>query len=114
VDGGSTLPSGTAQPDLPPVEAWGESNLRPATREIPVAERRMVLYATQPKTLSPADPCNKVSWCASSPKDPVITQSPAYHDRPHLTAFAEPFRRYHPRRNGWSKMIIKRLLQRPA
>src|SRR5271163_5097839 len=27
VDGGSTLPSGTAQRDLPPVEAWGESNL---------------------------------------------------------------------------------------
>jgi hypothetical protein len=27
VDGGSTLLSGTARPDLPPVEAWGESNL---------------------------------------------------------------------------------------
>jgi hypothetical protein len=27
VDAGSTLPSGTAQPDLPSVEAWGESNL---------------------------------------------------------------------------------------
>src|SRR5271156_6641795 len=38
----------------------GEEQPRPATREIPVAERRMVLYATQPKTLSPADPCNKV------------------------------------------------------
>jgi len=26
----------------------------------PLTERRMVLYATQPNTLSPADPCNKV------------------------------------------------------
>src|SRR5947209_18926724 len=35
--GGSTLPSGTARPDLPPVEAWGESNLdqRPAKSRSP-------------------------------------------------------------------------------
>src|SRR5271155_1180649 len=40
VDGGSTLPSGTAQPDLPPVEAWGESNLdhRPAKSRSPNGE----------------------------------------------------------------------------
>src|SRR5271154_4141750 len=55
---GSTLPSGTAQPDLPPVEAWGGEQ---PTRQIPLTQRRMVLYATQPKTLCPADPCNKVA-----------------------------------------------------
>src|SRR5207253_5804650 len=60
VDAGSILPSGTAQPDLPPVEAGGEQP-RPATRQIPLTERRMVLYATRLKTLSPADPCNKVT-----------------------------------------------------
>src|SRR5256714_14329284 len=40
VDGGSTLPSGTAQPDLPPVEAWGEDNLdqRPAKSRSPNGE----------------------------------------------------------------------------
>src|SRR5271156_1497330 len=40
VDGGSTLPSGTAQPDLPPVEAWGKSNLdqRPAKSRSPNGE----------------------------------------------------------------------------
>ena len=66
VDGGSTLPSrGTAQPVFPPVEA-GEHQ-RPATREIPLTERRMVLYATRPKTLSPADPCNKVPAHQSHP-----------------------------------------------
>src|SRR5205823_4523006 len=58
--GGSILPSGTAQPDLPPVEA-GVRATRPATREVPLTEWRMVLYATRPKTLSPADPCNKVA-----------------------------------------------------
>jgi hypothetical protein len=31
------------------------------SHEIPLTERRMVLYATRPKTLSPADPCNKVT-----------------------------------------------------
>src|SRR5208282_5324245 len=40
---------------------FGEEQPRPATPEIPLTERRMVLYATQPKTLSPADPCNKVA-----------------------------------------------------
>src|SRR5271156_1072803 len=66
VDGGSTLPSGAAQPDLPPVKAWGKSNLdqRPAKSRSPNGE--WVLYATQPKTLSPADPCNKVHQRASS------------------------------------------------
>jgi hypothetical protein len=38
----------------------GGEQPRPATREIPLTERRMVLSPTQPKTLSPADPCNKV------------------------------------------------------
>jgi hypothetical protein len=40
VDEGSTLPSGAAQPDLPPVEAWGESNLdqRPAKSRSPNGE----------------------------------------------------------------------------
>ena len=38
---------------------WGDQP-RPPTREIPLTEPRMVLFATQPKTLSPADPCNKV------------------------------------------------------
>src|SRR5437762_14068948 len=37
---GSTLPSRTAQPDLPPVEAWGQSNLdqRPAKSRSPNGE----------------------------------------------------------------------------
>src|SRR3984893_6882285 len=39
----------------------GGEQHRPATREIPLTERKMVLYAPQPKTLSPADPCNKVA-----------------------------------------------------
>src|SRR5438105_4984931 len=55
VDGGSTLPSGTAQPDLRPYRLGGTAIFRPATCEIPLTERRMVLYATRPKTLSPAD-----------------------------------------------------------
>src|SRR5207302_7346857 len=46
VDGGSPLPSGTAQSDLPPVEAWGKQP-RPATREIPLTERRVECYPTQ-------------------------------------------------------------------
>src|SRR5437868_2822474 len=42
---GSTLPSGTAQPDLPPVEAWGESNLdqRPAKSRSPNGESSSTL-----------------------------------------------------------------------
>jgi hypothetical protein len=38
----------------------GGEQPRPATRQIPLTERRIILYATRPKTLSPADPCNKV------------------------------------------------------
>ena len=36
-----------------PYRLWGRAPL-------PLTERRMVLYATRPKTLNPADPCNKV------------------------------------------------------
>src|SRR5438045_6401355 len=69
---GAILPSGTAQPDLPPVEA-GVRATRPATREVPLTEWRMVLYATRPKTLSPADPCNKVVAVAIEvPHGPVV------------------------------------------
>ena len=48
MDGGSALPSGTAQPDLPPAEALGRSN--PDQRAPnPALPRRTVLYATRPK-----------------------------------------------------------------
>src|SRR5438477_11742025 len=84
VDAGSTLPSGgTAQPDLPPIEAWGREQPRPATREIPLTERRMVLYATRPKTLSPADPCNKVAcgqnWQIQSRSGNLSVESELLH-----------------------------------
>src|SRR5271170_3970007 len=40
VDGGGTLPSGTSQPDLPPVEVWGKSTLdqRPPKSRSPNGE----------------------------------------------------------------------------
>jgi hypothetical protein len=48
------------------VDAVDQEQPRPATREVLLTEGRMVLYATQPKTLSPADPCNKVVVCGHS------------------------------------------------
>src|SRR5438270_14075121 len=54
---------------------FGEEQPRPATREVPFTEGRMVLYATRPKTLSPADPCNKVSGKPFQPAGRKTTPS---------------------------------------
>src|SRR3979409_1389701 len=59
VDGGSTLPSGIAQPDLPPAEAWGEQP-RLATREIPLTERRW--SSTLPSPRRPAQLIRATKW----------------------------------------------------
>jgi len=62
VDGGSTLPSGTAQPDLPPVEASERSNLHQRLEKSPFTEGRngAPIRYPAPRTVSPVDPCNKV------------------------------------------------------
>src|SRR5205823_13158023 len=47
---GSVLPSGTAQPDLPPAEVYGPAVILTSHREVPLSEGRMVLHATRPQT----------------------------------------------------------------
>src|ERR1700747_181875 len=58
---GSVLPSGTAQPDLPLAEVYGPAVIRTNHREVPLSERRIVLYTYSAPDVSPADPCNKMS-----------------------------------------------------
>src|SRR5271156_1706410 len=60
VDGGSTLPSGTAQPDLPPVEASERSNLNQRLEKSRSPKGEWCSTLPGPKTVSPVDPCNKV------------------------------------------------------
>src|SRR5439155_9200379 len=56
----SVLPSGTAQPDLPLAEVYGPAVILTSHREVPLSERRMVLYTYSAPDVSPADPCNKM------------------------------------------------------
>src|SRR6266478_6686024 len=58
---GSVLPSGTAQPDLPLAEVYGPAVILTNHREVPLSERRMVLYTYSAPDVSPADPCNKMA-----------------------------------------------------
>src|SRR5882724_8119904 len=58
---GSVLPSGTAQPDLPLAEVYGPAVILTNHREVPLSERRMVLYTYSAPDVSPADPCNKMT-----------------------------------------------------
>jgi len=57
---GSVLQSGTAQPDLPLAEVCGPAVILTSHREVPLSERRMVLYTYSAPDVSPADPCNKM------------------------------------------------------
>src|SRR5437764_4967044 len=71
---GSTLPSGTAQPDLPPVEAWGESNLdqRPAKSRSPNGESS----STLPSPRRSAQLIRATRWSAAD-GDPGLWPVPA-------------------------------------
>jgi hypothetical protein len=66
-----------------PYRLGGERNLDQRPAKSPLTERRMVFFATQPKKLSPADPCNKVAWLATS-EDEFARSSGEYfyHQRP--------------------------------
>src|SRR4030088_2508044 len=72
VDGGSTLPSGIAQPDLPPAEAWGEQP-RLATREIPLTERRW--SSTLPSPRRPAQLIRATKWFVAGKFDMTFAYS---------------------------------------
>src|SRR5271156_3020398 len=79
VDGGSTLPSGTAQPDLPPVEAWGKSNLdhRPAKSRSPNGEWSSTLPSPRRSAqLIRATRCSEAKFPASltSPIRPAVPE----------------------------------------
>src|ERR1700720_4649206 len=64
MDGGSALPSGTAQPALPRAEALGRRNPDQRAPSPALArEDRPLRYPAQAP--SPADPCNKVISDAS-------------------------------------------------
>src|SRR5438094_1613401 len=64
---GSVLPAGTAQPDLPPAEVYGPAVILTSHREVPLSERRMVLYTYSAPDVIPADPCNKMPWEETRP-----------------------------------------------
>src|SRR6266436_8397663 len=58
---GSVLPSGTAQPDLPPAEVYGPAVILTSHREVPLSERRMVSTPTRPQTS--AQLIRATRWC---------------------------------------------------
>ena len=72
---GSVLPAGTAQPGLPPAEVYGPAVFLTNYRELPLSERRMVLYTYSATDVSPADPCNKMS-CHPSTLGAAARQNP--------------------------------------
>jgi hypothetical protein len=73
---GSVLPAATAQPDLPPAEVYGPAVFLTNHREVPLSERRMVLYTYSAPDVSPADPCNKMAsgsfWLPDTMQSSVI------------------------------------------
>src|SRR6266404_2067124 len=74
---GSVLPSGTAQPDLPLAEVYGPVVILTNHREVPLSERRMVLYTYSAPDVSPADPCNKMpSRCTGVAERLVVPLKP--------------------------------------
>src|SRR5438132_1652998 len=72
---GSILLSGTAQPDLPLAEVYGPAVILTNHREVPLSERRMVLYTYSAPDVSPADPCNKMSPSENRPARHRVAQA---------------------------------------
>src|SRR5271170_4875562 len=88
---GSTLPSGTAQPDLPPVEAWGESNLdqRSAKSRSPNGEWSSTLPSPRRSAqLIRATRCRHAVFDVIAGEEGIRPQADAA-DRPQLVVLAD-------------------------
>jgi hypothetical protein len=54
-------------------EVYGPAVILTNHREVPLSERRMVLYTYSAPDVSPADPCNKVAPTTTRPSSPIRT-----------------------------------------